>query len=52
MEENMTQTDNQQVQKRPYAAPRLKTFGDVREITLTSATQNKNDPGNSSVSRT
>jgi hypothetical protein len=36
----------------PYEKPRLKVYGDLREITLTSATSNMNDPGNSVTSRT
>jgi hypothetical protein len=37
---------------RPYEKPRLKVYGDLREITLTSLTSNMNDPGNSSTSKT
>lgn len=31
--------------RRPYDAPRLTVYGDVRDITLSSRTSNKNDPG-------
>ena len=41
-----------QAPRRPYSPPRLKAYGDVRDITLTSRTQNKNDPGNNSQSMT
>lgn len=41
-----------QVSRRPYSSPRLTVYGDVRDITLTSLTQNKNDPGNNSQSMT
>jgi hypothetical protein len=38
--------------RRPYERPRLTVFGDLRVVTLTNASQNMNDPGNSSASRT
>ena len=38
--------------RRPYRRPTLKVFGDVRELTLTSISQNKNDPGGSSQTMT
>jgi hypothetical protein len=37
---------------RPYSKPRLKVYGDMRDLTLTSASQNMNDPGNGSLSMT
>lgn len=37
---------------REYRRPRLKVYGDVRDVTLTSLTMNMNDPGNSSQSMT
>lgn len=38
--------------RRPYRRPVLTVFGDVRELTLTSQTQNMNDPANSSITMT
>lgn len=38
--------------RKPYAAPRLTVYGDLREVTLTNLTKNKNDPGNSSNTMT
>lgn len=38
--------------RKPYAPPRLKVYGDLREVTLTNLTMNMNDPGNSSTTRT
>ena len=38
--------------RRAYARPTLRVYGDLRELTLTSLTQNMNDPGNSSQSMT
>lgn len=38
--------------RRPYVRPALVVFGDVRDLTLTSLTQNMNDPGNGSSSMT
>ncbi|HST61075.1 MAG TPA: lasso RiPP family leader peptide-containing protein [Longimicrobium sp.] len=38
--------------RRPYERPRLTVFGDLRVVTQTNASQNMNDPGNSSTSRT
>jgi hypothetical protein len=37
---------------RPYSPPRLRVFGDVRAITLSGQTTNKNDPGNGAQLRT
>ena len=34
--------------QKPYTKPVLKVYGDVRSVTLTSLTQNMNDPSNSS----
>ncbi len=36
----------------PYERPRLTVFGDLRVVTQTNISQNMNDPGNSSTSRT
>lgn len=38
--------------RRPYTAPRLTVYGDLREVTLTNLTKNMNDPGNSSNTMT
>lgn len=38
--------------RRPYTPPRLVVYGDLRAVTLTSLTQNMNDPSNSSTSMT
>ena len=38
--------------RRPYRRPTLAVFGDVRELTLTSITQNMNDPSNNIQSMT
>ena len=38
--------------RKPYAPPRLKVYGDLREVTLTNLTRNMNDPGNSSSTMT
>lgn len=38
--------------RRPYVPPRLTVFGDLRTVTQTNITQNMNDPGNSSNTRT
>lgn len=38
--------------RRPYRRPALTVFGDVRELTLASLTQNMNDPGQSSATMT
>lgn len=32
--------------RRPYVSPRLSVYGDARDLTLSSRTSNKNDPGN------
>ncbi len=38
--------------RRPYSKPRLKVYGDMRELTLTTVSNNMNDPGNGSQSMT
>lgn len=38
--------------RRPYRRPALTVFGDMRELTLTSLTQNMNDPSNNIQSMT
>jgi hypothetical protein len=38
--------------RRPYLRPTLTVFGDVRDLTLASQSQNMNDPGHSSLSMT
>lgn len=38
--------------RRPYTRPALVVFGDVRELTQASLTQNMNDPGQSSQTMT
>ena len=43
---------NESPAPRPYSKPRLKVYGDMRELTLTSTSRNMNDPGNGSTSRT
>jgi hypothetical protein len=43
---------NTPVARRPYRRPTLTVFGDARELTLTSLTQNMNDPSNNSQSMT
>lgn len=40
------QKDLRPAQRRPYVSPRLNVYGDVRDLTLSSRTNNKNDPGN------
>jgi hypothetical protein len=35
-----------------YTSPRLTVYGDLRVMTLTNLTMNKNDPGNSSQTMT
>jgi hypothetical protein len=35
--------------KAPYTRPALKTYGGVAQVTLSSQTQNMNDPGNSNA---
>jgi len=37
---------------RPYSKPRLKVYGDMRDLTLSSLSNNMNDPANSSTSMT
>jgi hypothetical protein len=38
--------------RRPYAAPTLVVYGDLRSVTLSNATNNMNDKGNGSFSMT
>ena len=38
--------------KRPYASPRLITYGDIRTVTQTSATGQKADKGGAQKNRT
>ena len=38
--------------RRPYAAPRLVVYGDLRTVTLSNASNNMNDKGNGSFSMT
>ncbi len=38
--------------RRPYRRPALTVFGDMRELTLASISQNMNDPGQSSQTMT
>lgn len=38
--------------RRSYARPSLRVYGDLRDVTLTSLTQNMNDPSNSSQTMT
>jgi len=38
--------------RRPYRRPALTVFGDMRELTLASISNNMNDPGHSSQSMT
>lgn len=51
-ESGLIQTDVRQAPRKPYASPRLKVYGDVRDVTLSSRTENRNDPGNSAQFRT
>lgn len=44
--------DVKPVRRKPYAPPRLTVYGDLRVVTLTNLTMNKNDPGNSSQTMT
>ncbi len=48
----MTQPSSTHAPRRPYRRPALTVFGDMRELTLASLTQNMNDPGHSSNSMT
>jgi hypothetical protein len=48
----MSQSSSSNARRRPYRRPALTVFGDVRELTLTSATQNMNDPSNNIQSMT
>jgi hypothetical protein len=38
--------------RRPYRRPTLKVYGDLRDVTLTSLSDNMNDPGNNSRTMT
>lgn len=38
--------------RRRYRRPEVRVYGDLRTVTLTSLTNNMNDPGNSSTTRT
>ena len=38
--------------RRPYLRPTLTVFGDVRDLTLASQSNNMNDPGHSSLTMT
>ena len=42
------QKDLRPAVRRPYVSPRLNVYGDVRDLTLSSRTNNKNDPGDGS----
>lgn len=44
--------DVKPVGRKPYTPPRLTAYGDLRVVTLTNLTMNKNDPGNSSQTMT
>lgn len=48
----MSQSSPFNAPRRPYRRPALTVFGDMRELTLASLTQNMNDPGHSSNSMT
>jgi hypothetical protein len=48
----MPQSSPSNALRRPYRRPALTVFGDVRELTLTSITQNMNDPSNNISSMT
>lgn len=48
----MPQSSSSNAPRRPYRRPALTVFGDVRELTLGSITQNMNDPGHSSQTMT
>lgn len=51
--ENETRIETEdEARRKPYAAPRVAIYGDLRSVTLTSFTKNKNDPGNSSSTMT
>lgn len=39
-------------ERRPYERPTLVEYGDLASLTLTSLSMNRNDPGNSSSTRT
>ena len=38
--------------RRPYRRPTLRVYGDLRDVTLTSLTDNMNDPGHSARTMT
>ena len=48
----MSQSSSSNAPRRPYRRPALTVFGDMRDLTLASTTQNMNDPGHSSQSMT
>lgn len=48
----MSQPSSSHAPRRPYRRPALIVFGDMRELTLASISQNMNDPGHSSQSMT
>ncbi|HEY7766727.1 hypothetical protein [Longimicrobium sp.] len=48
----MSHSSSSNAPRRPYRRPALTVFGDMRELTLTSLTQNMNDPANSSQTMT
>lgn len=48
----MPQPSSSNSPRRPYRRPALTVFGDMRELTLASLTQNKNDPGGSAQTMT
>lgn len=48
----MSQPSSSPAPRRPYRRPALTVFGEMRELTLASLTQNMNDPGHSSNSMT
>lgn len=52
MEVRLAQKDTTHAPRRPYAPPRLTVYGDVRDITLSSRTSNKNDPGDGAATMT
>lgn len=48
----MPESSSHNAPQRPYRRPALTVFGNLRELTLSSQTQNMNDPGQSSVTMT